>query len=60
MSDLTTTTNQQFDLSPQNFDQALTFSKYLAGSELGTGVFTADTLPEDKAAELRAVEVEID
>ena len=34
--------------------------KYLAGSELGAGVFTADTLPEDKAAELRAVEVFID
>ena len=34
--------------------------KYLAGSELGAGVFTADTLPEDKAAELRAVEVSID
>ena len=34
MSDLTTTTNQQFDLSPQNFDQALTFSKYLAGSDM--------------------------
>lgn len=34
--------------------------KYLAGSELGTGVFTADTLPEDKAAELRAVEVALD
>jgi UDPglucose--hexose-1-phosphate uridylyltransferase len=33
--------------------------KYLAGSELGAGVFTADTLPEDKAAELRAVEVSI-
>jgi UDPglucose--hexose-1-phosphate uridylyltransferase len=31
--------------------------KYLAGSELGAGVFTADTLPEDKAAELRAIEV---
>ena len=31
--------------------------KYLAGSELGAGVFTADTLPETKAAELRAVEV---
>ncbi len=26
--------------------------KYLAGSEAGAGVFTADTLPEDKAAEL--------
>jgi UDPglucose--hexose-1-phosphate uridylyltransferase len=34
--------------------------KYLAGSELGAGVFTADTLPEDKAAELRAVEVSLD
>jgi UDPglucose--hexose-1-phosphate uridylyltransferase len=34
--------------------------KYLAGSELGAGVFTADTLPEAKAAELRAVEVSID
>jgi UDPglucose--hexose-1-phosphate uridylyltransferase len=33
--------------------------KYLAGSELGAGVFTADTLPEMKAAELRAVEVQI-
>jgi UDPglucose--hexose-1-phosphate uridylyltransferase len=32
--------------------------KYLAGSEIGAGTFTADTLPEDKAAELRAVEVE--
>jgi UDPglucose--hexose-1-phosphate uridylyltransferase len=31
--------------------------KYLAGSEIGAGVFTADTLPDDKAAELRAVEV---
>jgi UDPglucose--hexose-1-phosphate uridylyltransferase len=31
--------------------------KYLAGSELGAGVFTADTLPEDRAAELRAVAV---
>ncbi len=31
--------------------------KYLAGSEVGAGVFTADTLPEDKAVELRAVEV---
>ena len=33
--------------------------KYLAGSELGAGVFTADTVPEDKAGELRAVEVDI-
>jgi len=29
--------------------------KYLAGSEVGAGTFTADTLPEQKAAELRAV-----
>lgn len=29
--------------------------KYLAGSELGAGVFTADTLPEATAAELREV-----
>jgi UDPglucose--hexose-1-phosphate uridylyltransferase len=34
--------------------------KYLAGSETGAGVFTADTLPEVKAAELRAVRVDID
>jgi UDPglucose--hexose-1-phosphate uridylyltransferase len=34
--------------------------KYLAGSELGAGVFTADTAPEEKAAELQAVEVRID
>src|SRR5207237_7423285 len=34
--------------------------KYLAGSELGAGAFTADTLPEAKAAELRAVEVTLD
>ena len=27
--------------------------KYLAGSEIGAGVFTADTLPEEKAAELQ-------
>lgn len=31
--------------------------KYLAGSETGAGLFTADTFPEEKAAELRAVEV---
>jgi len=31
--------------------------KYLAGSELGAGVFTADTLPEDTARELREIEV---
>jgi UDPglucose--hexose-1-phosphate uridylyltransferase len=34
--------------------------KYLAGSETGAGVFTADTLPDDKAAELRAVEVTLE
>ena len=34
--------------------------KYLAGSEIGAGVFTADTLPEEKARELQAVEVSID
>jgi UDPglucose--hexose-1-phosphate uridylyltransferase len=34
--------------------------KYLAGSELGAGVFTADTLPEEKARELQAVEVDLD
>jgi UDPglucose--hexose-1-phosphate uridylyltransferase len=34
--------------------------KYLAGSEIGAGVFTADTLPDEKAAELRAVEVSLD
>lgn len=33
--------------------------KYLAGSETGAGAFTADTLPEEKAAELRAVEVDV-
>jgi UDPglucose--hexose-1-phosphate uridylyltransferase len=34
--------------------------KYLAGSETGAGVFTADTLPEQKAGELRAVNVDVD
>jgi UDPglucose--hexose-1-phosphate uridylyltransferase len=34
--------------------------KYLAGSEIGAGVFTADTLPEEKAKELQAVDVEIE
>jgi UDPglucose--hexose-1-phosphate uridylyltransferase len=34
--------------------------KFLAGSETGAGVFTADTLPDDKAAELRAVEVTLE
>jgi UDPglucose--hexose-1-phosphate uridylyltransferase len=34
--------------------------KYLAGSELAAGVFTADTDPNEKAAELRAVAVTLD
>jgi UDPglucose--hexose-1-phosphate uridylyltransferase len=34
--------------------------KYLAGSEAGAGAFTADTLPEDKARELQAVEVTLE
>ena len=29
--------------------------KYLAGPELGAGNFMADTMPEDKAAELRNI-----
>jgi UDPglucose--hexose-1-phosphate uridylyltransferase len=34
--------------------------KYLAGSEIGAGVFTADTVPEEKVKELQRVEVNID
>ena len=34
--------------------------KYLAGSEIGAGVFTADTLPEEKVKELQAVAVDLD
>ncbi|WP_447987511.1 galactose-1-phosphate uridylyltransferase [Nitrospira sp. Nam74] len=34
--------------------------KYLAGSELGAGVFTSDTLPEVKALELQGVAVHLD
>jgi len=34
--------------------------KYLAGSEIGAGVFTADTLPETTADELRAAAVDPD
>jgi UDPglucose--hexose-1-phosphate uridylyltransferase len=34
--------------------------KYLAGSEIGAGVFTADTDPDVTAAELKTVEVAID
>jgi len=33
--------------------------KYLAGSEIGAGMFTADTLPEEKLKELQAVEVNL-
>jgi UDPglucose--hexose-1-phosphate uridylyltransferase len=33
--------------------------KYLAGSELGAGMFTADTIPEEKARELRDVAVDV-
>ena len=34
--------------------------KYLAGSESGAGVFTADTLPEDTARALQEVEVSVE
>jgi UDPglucose--hexose-1-phosphate uridylyltransferase len=34
--------------------------KYLAGSELGAGVFTADTVPEETVKELQAVDVNVD
>lgn len=34
--------------------------KYLAGTEIGAGLFANDALPEDKAAELQAVEVTVD
>ena len=34
--------------------------KYLAGSEVGAGVFTADTVPEEKARELRDVVVTLE
>jgi UDPglucose--hexose-1-phosphate uridylyltransferase len=33
--------------------------KYLAGTEIAAGLFAMDALPEDKARELQAVEVEI-
>jgi UDPglucose--hexose-1-phosphate uridylyltransferase len=33
--------------------------KYLAGSEIGAGVFTADTMPEEKVKELQQVLVDI-
>jgi UDPglucose--hexose-1-phosphate uridylyltransferase len=34
--------------------------KYLAGSEIGAGVFTADTVPEEKVKELQAIQVDVD
>ena len=34
--------------------------KYLAGTEIGAGMFAMDVLPEDKARELRAVEIALD
>jgi UDPglucose--hexose-1-phosphate uridylyltransferase len=34
--------------------------KYLAGSEIGAGVFTADTDPDERARELREVEVSLE
>jgi UDPglucose--hexose-1-phosphate uridylyltransferase len=34
--------------------------KYLAGSEIGAGVFTADTLPEERANELRNVQITLE
>ena len=34
--------------------------KYLAGPEIGGGNFMADTMPEEKAAELRAIELNAD
>ena len=34
--------------------------KYLAGTEIGAGMFANDSLPEAKAAELRAVEVSLE
>ncbi len=34
--------------------------KYLAGTEIGAGMFANDALPEEKAAELRAVDVRLD
>ena len=34
--------------------------KYLAGTELGAGMFAMDVLPEEKAAELQAVQVTLE
>jgi hypothetical protein len=38
-------------------DRSRDRSKYLAGTEIGAGVFTVDTNPDDTAAELQAVQV---
>ena len=34
--------------------------KYLAGSEIGAGVFTADTLPEEAVKQLQAIAVDVE
>jgi UDPglucose--hexose-1-phosphate uridylyltransferase len=34
--------------------------KYLAGTELGAGMFAMDVLPENTAAELQAVQVSLE
>jgi UDPglucose--hexose-1-phosphate uridylyltransferase len=34
--------------------------KYLAGSEIGAGVFTADSVPEDTVKQLQAIDVDVD
>lgn len=34
--------------------------KFLAGSEVGAGVFTADSFPEDSVTQLQAIEVDVD
>jgi UDPglucose--hexose-1-phosphate uridylyltransferase len=34
--------------------------KYLAGSEIGAGVFTADSVPEDTVKQLQAIHVDVD
>ena len=34
--------------------------KYLAGTEIGAGMFAMDVLPEEKAMELRMVDIELD
>jgi len=34
--------------------------KFLAGTEIGAGMFTNDALPEATAAQLRAVEIDLE